>query len=349
MTNSDNDSLLGHIARRHTQGLEDVATDALAFIVSRSKSARKSLSEFLGDDEGPLPIAEVGTQEFLAASWAYPDMALWGSEKELSGFVESKFWAGLTHNQPVTYWETLPDDRRTVLLFLAPQSSVDAGWLWDELVRRLNEAGHELGQTRKDSKGRTAASTKVPRRLMLTSWSVLLGTLAKAAKQDGDAQAVFEIAELQGLAANAVEGIRDTSNDRFKQLLADAVKQATASGWANADGLTVGQGTGYYGRYLRLGGSHAWLGVVDEAVKQMPDKPLWLSFYQSEFSDHSLDELRSRLDSRVEQLLGALSWMGITVPIPLPNGADINTTRDAIVEQLVGIAELIDPNGPTCR
>ena len=34
MTLSENDTLLSFIALRHTQGLEDVATDALSFILT---------------------------------------------------------------------------------------------------------------------------------------------------------------------------------------------------------------------------------------------------------------------------------------------------------------------------
>ena len=43
----------------------------------------------------------------------------------LVALIESKFWAELTAHQPVTYWEGLPDDRRAVLLFLAPDYRVD--------------------------------------------------------------------------------------------------------------------------------------------------------------------------------------------------------------------------------
>jgi len=56
---ADSNSLLSFVASRYTSDLEDVATDALSFILSRSTSARLALSEFLGDDRGPLPIAEV--------------------------------------------------------------------------------------------------------------------------------------------------------------------------------------------------------------------------------------------------------------------------------------------------
>ena len=45
-------TLLSFIAQHHTVGLEDVATDALSFILSRSTSARRALSEFLGMNKG---------------------------------------------------------------------------------------------------------------------------------------------------------------------------------------------------------------------------------------------------------------------------------------------------------
>ncbi len=188
---TDNDSLLSFVARRHAQGLEDVATDALSFILTRSASARGALSEFLGDDGGPLPIAKVNTQAFLESSYAYPDMALQDSVGTVSAYVESKFWAQLTHNQPVTYWEALPKDRRTVLLFVAPQSRVDEDSLWDELVNKLREAGHQLGPAVRGESEIYAQSTEIPRRLMLTSWDLLLERMAERAKQDGDAQTGF--------------------------------------------------------------------------------------------------------------------------------------------------------------
>lgn len=76
MTINHNDSLLGYVARRHTQGMEDVMTSARAFVLNRSESARNALSAFLRDADGaPLPIHSVDTQYYLSASHSYPDMA----------------------------------------------------------------------------------------------------------------------------------------------------------------------------------------------------------------------------------------------------------------------------------
>ena len=57
---TDRESLLGAVAQRHAYSLEDAATDALTFILSRRASAREALSEFLKDDAGrPLATANV--------------------------------------------------------------------------------------------------------------------------------------------------------------------------------------------------------------------------------------------------------------------------------------------------
>ena len=344
---ADNDSLLGFIAQRHTIGLEDVATDALFFILSRSTSARDALSDFLGDDRGPLPIAKA--EPWAAdAHGAVPDLACRDEDDNLVALIESKFWAPLTHNQPVTYWQGLPVEKPALLLFLAPDYRVHQGSLWDELVDRLRNAGHELGLADRSESRITAPAKDGQRRLMLTSWRLLLDTMAQRTKKDGDAQACFEIAELQGLAASAIVGDNPQRDDNLKQLIADAVKRVEQSDWANTDGLAVGRGLDFYGRNLSLAGASAWLGIDYKAVKQMPDKPLWLQFYRNPAASVRLEAVRGILGSLAEP---RLEWPSeqVWVPIVLPAGADRDATLNTIVTQLEHIAKLIDPNGPTYR
>ena len=341
----DNDTLLSFIAQRHTFGLEDVATDALSFILCRSAPARKALSEFLG-----LPIAKAQTW-LTDEHGAIPDLACLDEDGNTVALIESKFWATLTHHQPVTYWRQLPSDKCAVLLFLAPSERLDD--LWGELEAKLRDKGHELSPVVKDGELITAPSKNDQRRLMATSWQLLLDTMAQKAKECGDTQASFEIAELQGLAASAIKGDRPTRDENLKQLIAEAVKRVEQSSWANTDGLTVGRGIyyhngrgiHYYGRYLLLAGAFAWLGIDYGAKERMPDKPLWLSF-SGDFGE--LEEVRNRLKDVAET---GLDWRSkeVYLPIVLPAGADRDKTLDSIVAQLECIAALIDPNGPTYR
>ena len=344
---ADNASLLSFIARRHTVGREDVATDALSFILSRSNSARRALSEFLGDDRGPLQVAAARPWGADALG-AIPDLACFDDNDDLVALIESKFWAALTHHQPVTYWKRLPVGRPAVLLFLAPAYRIDSGSLWKDLVGRLRNACHELGHAETRQSLITAPAASGERRLMLASWDLLLDRLAQRAKDDCDNQASFEIAELQGLAADTTAAENPRHDENLKRFIAEAVKRVEQSGWANADGLAVGQGFEYYVRYLRLAGASAWLGIDYEALKQKPDKLLWLTFYTYPDTPVSMDTVRSRLGGLAEPGSGWRSGQ-VCVPIALPTGADRDATLDAIVAELERIAKLIDPDGPTYR
>ena len=350
MTNSDNDRLLSYIAVRHTVGLEDVATDALGFILNRSVSARAAMADILADDSGPLPIEKADTQFFLESSGAYPDMALLAAKDDVSAFVEVKFWAELTHNQPVTYWEALPTDRRTVLLFLVPQLRVDDDYLWDRLVGRLQEAGHELSSRVRGESVISASEADGSRRLVITSWDLLLGKLAQRVKQDGDTQSEFEIAELKELARVATEGSSgDDPNAEYKWLFKDVVERLVESGWSETRNFVDGAGYGYYARYFWLGGAGVGIYKVDEVMKQTPDKPLLLAFFDRPNDTMSVEDVRAKLGDEIELQPKIADWLPIRVRIVLRTGTDPYAKRDALVTELERIARLIDPNGPTYR
>ena len=341
------DTLLSYVARRRTSALEDVATNALFFILSRSDSARSALSDFLGDDYVPLPIAKTATWEAVAHG-AEPDLACSDGDGNRVAFIEAKFWAQLTRHQPVTYWEELPDDRPAVLLFLAPDYRIDQGSLWDELVDLLQKKGHELGSSDR-LKGLVTAQAKVgQRRLMLANWHLLLDTMAQRTKDDGDDQASFEIAELKGLAIKVIAGDNPKHDANLRELIGLAVERLKQLGWANTDRLQTGEGRDYFARYLRLAGASAGLRIDYETNQQMPDKPLWLWFYGDSSDSVSIDAVRATLGCEAES---NLEWYpgDVCMPIVLPDGADREATLEAMITGLERIAGLIDPNGPTYR
>ena len=347
---TDNQTLLGFIARWHNIGLEDAATDALYFILSRSKIALATLADFLGDGQGPLPIADVRPQ-LVNEFGAVPDLSCIDTGGGVVALIESKFWAPLTGHQPVTYWEALPADQPSALLFLAPGDRInqDQGSLWDELTKRLRRAGHELGASHRKSDLITATGQDGHRRLVLASWSLLLDRVAQQVLAAGEQRTLFEIAELQGLAATAIAGDHPRRDENLRALVTKTVKRVEQSGWANTSGLTVGNGYDYFVRYLLLAGADAWLGMDYRIADQMPDKPLWLSFlsFHNSTSQVGLDEIRSRLGD-VEDLQ-SFEWRPnqICIPIELPVGADQEATLAAAVSRLEHVAKLIDPQGPT--
>ena len=347
-------SLLSLIARGYAAGREDAATEALCFILSRSDSARDEFANFLGDNGKPLPMASFRTQELV--NGAYPDMACFDDDGNHVAFVESKFWASLTPNQPVTYWEALPADRPAVLLFLAPAARIartDRDSLWGELLERLRRDDHGLGPAdrREPESLVTAPSKDGHRRLMLTSWDVLLDRLTQRTVQDADFKACFEIAELRGLACDAIKDEDPVDpHANLKRLTADALTHLEESGWANTEGLAIGGAEGVaHVRYLRLGGTAAGLRIDYRAMKEI-GKPLWLWFWDDSSIPNlsvSFDEVREKLGELSEP---GLEWLSsdtnICLPFELPAGADREATLHAIVAEVERIAKIIRPNGP---
>ena len=351
LTMPQESTLLSFIAQHHYTVLEDIATDALCFILSRSSSAREALSELMANaGHERVPIAEVQRQ-VTDDYGARPDLTCLDEDGKLVALIESKFWATLTSNQPVTYWEGLPANRPAVLLFLAPDNRVDQGTLWAELEGKLRDTGHELGDANRRPGLISARAKSDQRRLMLTTWQLLLDRMAKKAGEEDDTQTCFEIAELQGLAASAIEGERPTRDENLKQLIADAVRRLEQLKWANTHRLWWGQSRGsYFGHFLRLAGAMAWLGIEYRALRQMPERPLWLIFseYSGDDTSVTLEEVRGRLEGRLHT---GMAWRSgeAYLPIELPPGADSEKTLNAIVDQLERIAKLIDPEGPTYR
>ena len=121
---------------RWSNRTEDIAVDALGFILSRSRAARTALRNIIEtavQDIGELTGAKT---QVTGDDGARPDLVVFGRGGKERVIVEAKFWAELTENQPGTYLARLPDDNAaSALLFVAPEKRLES--LWIELRRRM--------------------------------------------------------------------------------------------------------------------------------------------------------------------------------------------------------------------
>jgi hypothetical protein len=88
------------VQKRFSQENENIATDALAFVVQSSEAARSGLTRLLRGITPDLPSLQFRTQP--AEEGSRPDMCGYDVTTPRV-FIENKFWAGLTDNQPVKY------------------------------------------------------------------------------------------------------------------------------------------------------------------------------------------------------------------------------------------------------
>src|SRR5687767_5081415 len=117
-------TVFSHIVqRRLSQENENVATEALAFIVESSAPARAGLMKVLTGVAPGLPALRFRTQQ--TKENARPDM--WGFDGGTPRvFIENKFWAGLTENQPVQYLRVLAHyPNPAVLLTVVPANRLE--------------------------------------------------------------------------------------------------------------------------------------------------------------------------------------------------------------------------------
>ncbi len=111
------------VQKRLSQENENVATEALAFILDSSERGRSGLMKLLRGIAPDLPTLRFRTQQTEGV--ARPDM--WGLDGDTPRvFVEYKFWAGLTENQPVEYLRLLKGyPAPTLLLVVVPAARLE--------------------------------------------------------------------------------------------------------------------------------------------------------------------------------------------------------------------------------
>ena len=338
-------TLFAQIVPKFTERTEDVAVEALGYILSQSNAARRALENTLREGGAAVgSIARVRTQ-VTGGKRERPDLAgldVDGAERVL---IEAKFWAERTKNQPNEYLKRLPKDRPAALLFVAPTARLET--LWPELCRSADQQFTVIGATTPGDL-RAATVSGGERRLMLTSWAALLDLMESESKFAGDVVAERDIQQLRGLTdcaepdpflpwrpeemgpefARRMEGLR--------RLVDDAISHGKNAGFLNRGSVAAGGGGGY-GRQIQLGGVAAGFGIEIFAWARYCNTPLWLRFGRDKYGQLKQAGLTD------EMFDPGPTW-DFRIPIKLPAGVDYDKVLSSVVSRLKSIARLFDPD-----
>lgn len=183
-------SVLGKVIPEVMQK-EPAATQALHHILGASSDLARTFVDLL--EGGRFEIGRI------APEWAYgkgfkPDLSIYDAGGILRMFVENKFGARLTPNQPVAYLKKLDAHPASVLAFIVPENRIDS--LWDELKGLCLSEGLVL--TEESPTGHHRRISVAKRTMLITSWSRVLNALQKAAA--GRPGIEQDIVQLRGLA-----------------------------------------------------------------------------------------------------------------------------------------------------
>ena len=339
-------TLLAHLVPRMTSQVEDAATDALAFILNKSKACRGVLDDLLRDgDFEPEPIKRVETQ-VTYEDGSRPDMVGYDPSGSKRLLVESKFWASLLEGQASGYYGQLEEDGPGVLLFIAPDSRIET--LWAEIKRQMEggEEGVQLEILTTAKRVRRAKVKGTDKQLMLISWSHLLDRMATAVA--GDSTVASDIQQLRGLAQYQDEstflpihpqefGLALPRRIRGLHQLIDDIVDARGQDWTTKGFKATPHRDGH-GRYFGITDVPGWLylGIRYSLWVTSAHTPLWVIISK----EVPLDPAKTHdvTPSLIESGIFSRHFM---VPIHLRTGVEYEQVLDDAARQVKQITDMV--------
>ena len=192
-----NQTLFGHLALQFTKSPENIATEALSYVLGRSTAANAAFARHLRQTEAMLPDRLTFQTQARKDDDAIPDLVGVNAQNQTVTIGEAKFWAGLTDNQPVGYLRRLSQSKGTLLFFVAPAKRFPT--LWAELLRRCQAARLDAQPLEGIGQEYYRAAIGRTQYLALCSWRSVLHALHDAAEADSDTQTAADIQQLEGL------------------------------------------------------------------------------------------------------------------------------------------------------
>lgn len=329
------DALLAYLVSSFPGNTENIATEALRHVFDHSDASIEALNEITRSGVGAIkPIAYIKSQ-VIHDDGSRPDLVGFDEDGIGRVFIEVKFWAALTANQPNTYLNRLPNAGPSLLVFLTPEDRIES--LWPMLRERIYSASYKLEEIDSERKCVRIAGTQ--KHLMVLSWGSLLDGMAARSLDNGELVVDSEIRQLRSLAQYADEGafkpirldesFNTDSESRlrlYKRLVDAATEQGIAQEWVNRKGLRATPRVYGYGRYIRVHGTVVWFGINTELFEATGETPLWVNCSGNEFAGFQ-DELRVQ-NAR---------W----APVELRRGAEFPEILEGVVESLRYIADRI--------
>lgn len=304
------ESLLAHLYSRIKGSQEDVATMSLQYLLSQSSAMNTAYTDLVSSS------LEIEVKENLQYSCQSvgenkerPDMVGKDSTGTELVLCEMKFYAGLTHNQPLGYLDRIKSTNGKGLVFICPKARESS--LWNKLLSLCKD--REV----KEIKPYAVLVDGIP--MAILSWQDVIETLKKVAPADS----VADLKQLEGF-CNQMDSdafipytSEDLSAENAKKALRPydiidelAILVGAAKDDAQAKGRSFVSRT-YYERKVDVGGYTLSLMYDKELWKSnsSAETPFWMSIYDldwqkgAEFQRNLLKVPENKKDSEVWQMV----------------------------------------------
>ena len=350
-------SVLSHIVQKQFSGeYENIATEALAYIVQTNDRARGGLLKMLRGVKPDLPSLSFQTQ--LAKDNKRPDM--WGlNGAQPCVFIENKFWAGFTENQPVEYIKLLADyNSEGILLMVVPAVRQESAWR--EMLTRLSEATVDYEEQKHTADIPRLVKTDLGPSLALTSWTKLLQSIDDELADEPQARndliqlkALCETAESDAFIPLSAE---ELTNQRLPAMITQLLKVTTkvyeiglTEGLFSSEGVSAASSFERIGRYVKFPKAadvSAWFGLSLTLWQKHGGTPLWLIFNDTKWC--RAPEVRVIIEpwAESEGIFTAYENGLFYIAVSIPAGEDFDYVVRNLGEQLSGIAGKLEDLPP---
>jgi hypothetical protein len=360
--------LLSHIARGLPQ-TENIASDALAFILSKSQTARRAVIHFVSSVVAGLPDDLSFRGQSRDENDTVPDISGADENGQERLLIEAKFWAGLTDNQPTEYLNRFTAKGDCLLLFLGPEARQTT--LWQELLRRCEGTWPDI--SRVDVPGSYLMCVRISKQrvMAIASWRRLIAFVCGELEKTGEHETRDDLAQLRDLCdqmdAHAFRPLRgEDLAPQIGQVVAqycDLVDEATEAivhgkiaeksmvsvnkGVAKKSQLKTKWVKGTYGQYLSIKGCGCCLSFDSGLWARMGETPLWLSVKDESWKpNNAIKKALGPLLNATPRL--AVEFYGaIWIPLFLALKAEKQEVVAGIVKQIHRVAELLPDRSKT--
>ena len=354
------ESLLGYLAGNLTQQRENLATEALGFIL-RSRVACEALVQALEQVGVSLPKDMFFETQAIGENLDRPDLCGKDGDSERL-LIEAKFWADLTKNQPNGYLDRLTHSKKpAAVLFVAPEKRLES--LWEKILSVCSKK-YQV-QRRKTISGWHKASLDGNLFLLLASWRDVLQRIRTALESDGDYNATSDVRQLEGLTDQMDDEQflpfkkTDLSPDiprvvnQLTGVVDNVVERITGSGGfaERCNSHTIAEKRRYGHRFL-IGNVHArllvdykrWARCSDDPDETPHGFPLWLVLSGTDRNGKDLEKCRSSLNGlKASVLMHSLSdRQRIRIPIVVPTDTERDQVVDKVCEAIREIKEKLE-------
>lgn len=279
-------SLFGEMSLKFSAHPENVATEALLYILKQHKEAWPALHRHFLRTGIDLPIDVIFRSQAWGEDQSQPDLIATDKDGVPVLIIEAKFWAGLTPNQPVTYLRRLVFNKPGILCFLCPGMRLST--LFGKLDNRCNASGIHLESPLELDVEYRSARLNSSHALCVISWGAVMSVLIREAETLGNNMLLGDTNQLDGLCSHMDSEAflplhpQDVSSDigrrvqHFASLVDSVVYEFADNHGADIAGLSTGGSQSDYGRYFKLNEFGMFLKYSPRLWSRYGETPIWI-------------------------------------------------------------------------